>query len=392
MDVKDVVAHVKNLPGVVHAENTTYTCSADSLKLIQKRIVELGLNRLVVSSCSPRTHEPLFRETIREVGINPYLFEMANIRDQCSWVHMGKNKEATEKAKQLVNMAVACSSNLEPLHLTERSLVHKSLVVGGGLAGMISSLNLADQGFVVYLLEREKELGGSLQHIHFSAEGGDPHQFLEDLKKRVDTHPRIEVLRGYRVVENSGAMGNFQTKVAEVDGPRQMIIEHGTTIIASGGREYRGKNYLLGDNEQVITQRDFENMIAVRDPVLTDAKSLVMIQCAGPWDDNGLIPFYCSRLCCALALKNAVKMKEMNPECSIIILFKDMRAYGFKESIYTEARAKGVIFIRFDDRNKPRVASTDGRLQVEIEEPMLHLPLTLTPVILVLSQAVIPSE
>jgi len=392
VDVKDVVAHVKNLPGVVHAENTTYTCSADSLKLIQERIVELGLNRLVVSSCSPRTHEPLFRETIREVGINPYLFEMANIRDQCSWVHMGKNKEATEKAKQLVNMAVACSSNLEPLHLTERSLVHKSLVVGGGLAGMISSLNLADQGFVVYLLEREKELGGSLQHIHFSAEGGDPHQFLEDLKKRVDTHPQIEVLRGYRVVEHSGAMGNFQTKVAEIDGPRQMIIEHGTTIIASGGREYRGKNYLLGDNEQVITQRDFENMIAVRDPVLTDAKSLVMIQCAGPWDDNGLIPFYCSRLCCALALKNAVKMKEMNPECSIIILFKDMRAYGFKESIYTEARAKGVIFIRFDDLNKPRVASTDGRLQVEIEEPMLHLPLTLTPDILVLSQAVIPSE
>ncbi|MDP2725018.1 MAG: NAD(P)-binding protein, partial [Syntrophales bacterium] len=361
-------------------------------KLIQKRMEELNLNRLVVSSCSPRTHEPLFRETIREVGVNPYLFEMANIRDQCSWVHMGKNKEATEKAKRLVSMAVASASNLEPLHCTERSLINNCLVVGGGLAGMISALNLADQGFLVYLLDREKELGGSLRQIHYSAQGEDPHLFLEDIIKRVETHPRIEVLTGYRLAGHNGAVGNFKTKVLEVDGPRQMVIEHGTAIIASGGKEYRGKNYLLGNNEQVITQSDLENKLVARDPALTGAKSIVMIQCAGPWDDDPSIPFYCSRICCALALKNALKMKELNPEISIIILYKDMRAYGFKESIYTEARAKGILFIRFDDRHKPLVASTDGSLCVEVEEPMLRLPLMLTPDILVLSQAIVPSE
>ena len=251
----------------------------------------------MVASCSPRTHEPLFRETIREVGINPYLFEMANIRDQCSWVHIGKNEEATEKAKRLVSMAVACAANLEPLHRTERSLINKCLVVGGGLAGMTSALNLADQGFPVYLLEREKELGGSLRQIHFSAEGGDPQLFLQNLIKRVETHPLIEVFPGYRVVEHSGAVGNFQTKAAEVDGPRQIVIEHGTTIIATGGREYRGKSRLPGDDERVITQKDLENKIAARDPVVAAAKSVVMIQCAGPWDDDPSISFYCSRLC-----------------------------------------------------------------------------------------------
>ncbi|MBI4633214.1 MAG: FAD-dependent oxidoreductase [Deltaproteobacteria bacterium] len=390
--VKDVVNYVGALPGVVHVENTTYTCSADSLVLIQKRMRELNLNRLVVASCSPRTHEPLFRETIREVGINPYLFEMANIRDQCSWVHMGRNEEATEKAKHLTGMAVACASNLEPLHRTERSLINKCLVVGGGLAGMTSAVNLADQGFFVYLLEREKELGGALRHIHFSAEGGDPQLFLTDLINRVETHPLIEVLPGYQVADHSGGVGNFQTKVAEVNGPRQMVIEHGTTIIATGGREYRGRSSRLNDDKQVMTQMDLEAKIAGQDQTVAEAKSVVMIQCAGPWDDDPTIPFYCSRICCTLALKNALKLKELNPELSLVILYKDMRTYGFKESIYTRAREKGILFVRFDDMHKPKVTSSDGRISVEVLEPMLRLPLILTPDILVLSQAIVPQE
>ncbi|MBM4322768.1 MAG: FAD-dependent oxidoreductase, partial [Deltaproteobacteria bacterium] len=390
VDVKEVTEFVKSLPGVVHAENTIYTCSADSLKLIQERVQELNLNRVIVASCTPRTHEPLFRDTIREVGLNPYLFEMANIRDQCSWVHMGLKAEATEKAKELVRMAVACSRNLEPLHPVPRSLVHSSLVIGGGLAGMVSALSMAEQGYSVYLVEREKNLGGRLNQIYISGSGGDPKAYLSDLIKKVESHPRIEVLKGHQVIEHEGAVGNFKTKVANGSAPR--VIEHGTTIIATGGKEYRGKAYHLGEDQRVITQEELEKRIFEKDPSLSKAKSIVMIQCVGPWDEDPSRPFYCSRICCSVAIKNAIRMKELHPNVSITILYKDMRTYGFKEAFYTKAREKGVLFVRFDDKKKPSVSLSDGRLAVQIEDPMLHLPLTLHPDLLVLSEAVVPNE
>ncbi|MFB3884131.1 MAG: FAD-dependent oxidoreductase, partial [Thermodesulfobacteriota bacterium] len=390
VDVKEVVEYAKSLPGVVHAENTIYTCSADSLKLIQERAKELNLNRVVVASCTPRTHEPLFRDTIREVGINPYLFEMANIRDQCSWVHMGLKEEATEKAKNLVRMAIACSKNLEPLHQVPRSLVHNCLVVGGGLAGMVGALSMADQGYPVYLIEREKELGGRLQRIYFSGDGGDPQAYLRELIRKVETHPRIEVLKGYQVVEHEGAVGNFKTQVAH--GSSQRVLDHGTTIIATGGKEYRGRAYHLGEDPRVITQEELEKRIFTSDPSLTKARSVVMIQCVGPWDEDPSKSFYCSRICCSVAVKNAIRMKEIRPETSITILYKDMRTYGFKETFYTRAREKGVLFVRFDEKKKPSVSLSDGRLSVEIEDPMLHLPLALRPDLLVLSEAVVPNE
>jgi heterodisulfide reductase subunit A-like polyferredoxin len=390
VNVKEVVEFVKSLPGVVHAENTIYTCSADSLKLIQERVKELNLNRVVVASCTPRTHEPLFRDTIREVGLNPYLFEMANIRDQCSWVHMNLKEEATEKAKNLVRMAIACSKNLEPLHQVPRSLVHSCLIVGGGLAGMISALSMAEQGYTVYLAEREKELGGRLRQIFYSVDGGDPQAFLKELIKKVERHPRIEVLKGYEVVGHEGAVGNFKTKVANGSAPR--VLEHGTTIISTGGREHRGKAYLLGEDPRVITQEEFEKRISLSDPNLSKAKSVVMIQCVGPWDEDPAKTFYCSRVCCSVAVKNAIRIKELHPETSVTILYKDMRTYGFKETFYTQAREKGVLFVRFDEKKKPSVLLSDGQLSVQIEDPMLHIPLTLRPDVLVLSEAVVPNE
>jgi heterodisulfide reductase subunit A-like polyferredoxin len=390
--VKEVVEFAKSLQGVVHAENTIYTCSADSLKLIQERVKELNLNRVVVASCTPRTHEPLFRDTIREVGLNPYLFEMANIRDQCSWVHMNLKAEATEKAKELVRMAIACSKNLEPLHQVPRSLIHSCLVVGGGLAGMVGALSMADQGYSVYLVEREKELGGRLRQIYNSGNGGDPQIYLKELIKKVGTHPRIEVLKGNQVVEHEGAVGNFKTKVAQLDGTVQRVLDHGTTIIATGGKEYRGKAYLLGEDPRVITQEEFEKRLSLFDSSPSKAKSVVMIQCVGPWDEDPSKSFYCSRICCSVAIKNAIKMKELHPETSVTILYKDMRTYGFKEAFYTKAREKGVLFVRFDDKKKPSVSLSDGRLTVQLEDPMLDLPLTLHPDLLVLSEAVVPNE
>jgi heterodisulfide reductase subunit A-like polyferredoxin len=390
VDVKEVVEYAKSLSGVVHAENTIYTCSADSLKLIQERVQEMNLNRVMVASCTPRTHEPLFRDTIREVGLNPYLFEMANIRDQCSWVHMNLKEEATEKAKNLVRMAIACARDLEPLRQVPRSLVHSCLVVGGGLAGMVAALSMADQGYLVYLVERGKELGGRTRKIYYSGNGGDPKAYLKELIANVENHPRIEVLKNCQVMEHEGAVGNFKTKVS--NGSSQRVLEHGATIIATGGREYEGKAYLLGEDSRVITQEEFERRISLSDPSLSKAKSIVMIQCVGPWDEDQSKSFYCSRICCSVAIKNAIQMKELHPEASITILYKDMRTYGFKEAFYTKAREKGVLFVRFDDKKKPSVSVSDGGLSVQLEDPMLHLSLKLQPDLLVLSEAVVPNE
>ena len=392
VDVKEVVEFAKSLPGVVHVENTIYTCSADSLKLIQERVKELNLNRVVVASCTPRTHEPLFRDTIREVGLNPYLFEMANIRDQCSWVHMNLKEEATDKAKNLVRMAIACSKNLEPLHQVPRSLVHNCLVIGGGLAGMVAAMSMAEQGYPVFLVEREKELGGRLRQIFYSGNGGDPQAYLRELVKRVESHPRIEVLKGYQVVEHEGAVGNFKTKIAQGDGSTQRVLDHGTTIVATGGKEYRGKAYFLGEDSRVITQEELEKRLSLSDPSLSKAKSIVMVQCVGPWDEDPDKIFYCSRICCSVAVKNAIRIKEINPEASVTILYKDMRTYGFKEAFYTQAREKGVLFVRFDEKKKPSVLLSNGQLSVQIEDPMLHFPLTLHPDLLILSEAVVPNE
>ncbi len=392
VDVKEVVEFAKSIPGVVHVENTIYTCSADSLKLIQERIQELNLNRVVVASCTPRTHEPLFRDTIREVGLNPYLFEMANIRDQCSWVHMNLKEEATEKAKHLVRMAIGCSRNLEPLHQVPRSLVHRCLIVGGGLAGMVAALSMAEQGYQVFLIEREKSLGGRLRQIFYSGNGGDPQTYLREIIKRIENHPRIEVLKGYQVVEHEGAVGNFKTKVAQLDGSSQKVLDHGATIIATGGKEYRGKAYLLGEDPRVITQEEFEKRLSLSDPSVSKAKSIVIIQCVGPWDEDPAKIFYCSRICCSVAVKNAIRIKELYPEASVTVLYKDMRTYGFKESFYTQAREKGVLFVRFGEKKKPSVFLSNGQLSVQLDDPMLHLPFTLHPDLLVLSEAVVPNE
>jgi heterodisulfide reductase subunit A-like polyferredoxin len=376
----------------VHVENTIYTCSADSLKLIQERIAEHALNRVVVASCTPRTHEPIFRDTIREAGLNPYLFEMANIRDQCSWVHSQQPIEATGKAKELIRMAVGRSRLLMPLHTQPVGLSHEALVVGGGLAGMTAALNLAEQGFGVYLVERADVLGGRMRNIHHMADGSDPQAFLRELADRVRSHDGIEVLTGHELVKTDGFVGNFQTTVAQPGSPQQRLLEHGVTIVATGGDEYRGSAYLLGQDTRVVTQSDLEQQLAAGSLQLDTCKSVVMIQCVGPWDDDTSIPFYCSRVCCGVAIKNAIVLKDHSPDVQVAVLFKEMRTFGFHEALYTEARQKGVIFVRYDDLTKPLVQQEDGGLRVSIVDPALGEELVFRPDLLVLSEAVVPSD
>ncbi len=425
VDVDAVVDYAKDLPNVAHTENTIYSCSADSLKLIQERIAEHGLNRVIVSSCTPRTHEPIFRDTIREAGLNPYLFEMANIRDQCSWVHTSEPEAATQKANDLTRMAVGRSRWLMPLYTAPQALSHEALIIGGGVAGMTAALNLAEQGFGVYLVEREKELGGRLRQIYYTADGSDPKALLQELEQKVRGHERIEVLAGYEVAKFSGFVGNFKTTVASADDPTQRLIEHGVTIVATGGQEYRGAAYLLGQDPRIITQGDLEKLLSESaNRQISECSSVVMIQCVGPWDEGDDMPFYCSRVCCGVAIKNALRIKELDPDCNVYVLYKDVRTYGFSEALYTEAREKGVIFLRYDDDNRPDVQHsatsppsiplkacpeqgrrvggeasasnlqppTSNRLQVSVFEPVLGQRLAFTPDLLVLSGAVVPAE
>jgi heterodisulfide reductase subunit A-like polyferredoxin len=395
VDVGVVTEYAGTLPNVVHTENTMYTCSADSLKLIQERIGEKELNRVIVSSCTPRTHEPIFRDTIRQAGLNPYLFEMANIRDQDSWVHAQWPELATEKAKDLTRMAVARSRQLEPLYTQAQSLSHRALVIGGGVAGMTAAVNLGDQGYGVTLVEREQELGGQARALSITGDGGDVRAYLRDLIARVKEHPGIEVLTDHEVVKSSGFVGNFQSTLACGSEPTQRLIEHGVTLVTTGGREYRGTAYGLGSESKILTQGDLEQALAEPDAESTFAKvqSVVMLQCVGPWDEEGdETGFFCSRICCSVAAKNALRIKTHNPEAQVFVLYnRDIRTYGFQEAFYTRAREAGVVFMRYEEGSRPQV-STNGRLSVSVQDEILDQPLMLNPDLLVLSEAIVPAE
>jgi len=385
VNVPEVVAYAKTLPDVVYAENNLYTCSNDTQERIKEKIKEYNLNRVVVASCTPRTHEPLFRNTIREAGLNYYLFEMANIRDQCSWVHMFEPEKATKKAKDLVRMAVAKARLLEPLEKGYIDVKKSALVIGGGLSGMTSALELADAGYDVYLVEKEKELGGNLRNIHYLLNGGDPQKELEKIIKKVISNSKIKILTGAKIKSVSGSVGNFKT-VVEKEG-YSYEIEHGVVIVATGAREYKPAEYLYGKDERVVTQREFEKLVSSREKI--EYKTVVMIQCVGSRDKERP---YCSRICCTEAIKNALKIKELNPETEVYVLYRDIRTYGFKEKYYTEARRRGVKFIRFNENNKPEVIRDNENVIVKVIDSVLNIPIEIPADLIVLSAGIVPND
>jgi len=392
VNVPAVVEYAKTLPNVVYAENNLYTCSNDTQERIKERISEHDLNRVVVASCTPRTHEPLFRNTLREVGLNPYLYEMANIRDQCSWVHMHEPERATEKSKDLVRMAVAKSRLLVPL--TRRSVKVKkaALVIGGGLSGMTAALALAEQGFHAYLVEKEEELGGNLRHIHFLLNGEKPQDELRRLRKQVAQNGRIHLFTGAGIEAIQGTIGDFRTKIAASG--ETIELPHGVVIVATGAREYRPKEYLYGQDERVMTQRELEERLASGDGFLATngkraPKTVVMVQCVGSRDTDRP---YCSRVCCTEAIKNALLIKKVSPEAHVYILYRDIRTYGFKESYYTDARKKGVVFVRYDESSKPEVSQNGHGLNVCVVDQTLGLPVCISADFVVLSAGIHPDE
>ncbi|MDI6775708.1 MAG: CoB--CoM heterodisulfide reductase iron-sulfur subunit A family protein [Syntrophales bacterium] len=387
VNVPGVKEYARNLENVVYTDESLYACSQDSQEKIKDAIREYKLNRVVVASCSPRTHEPLFRETVREAGLNKYLFEMANIRDQCSWVHMHEKEKATIKAKDLVRMAMANARLVQPLHESIVSVIPKGLVIGGGVAGITASLKLAQQGYEVFLIEKEAELGGNARNIHYTIEGEDVQEYLQDLIGQVTAHPLIVVITNALVVDFSGSRGNFSTGIMVAPTMYYQKIEHGITIVATGAEEWKPTEYLYGEDPRIVTQLELEGSIASHPEETTQLRQVVMIQCVGSRNEERP---YCSRVCCAEAVKNALKLKALSPGAKIYILYRDMRTYGLLESYYTKARKEGIMFVKYDPGNKPEVKKEGKNLFVSLMDDTIGERVALKPDLLVLSAATIP--
>jgi heterodisulfide reductase subunit A len=386
LNVPDIREYARTLPNVVYVEDNLYTCSNDTQDKIREKIKEFNLNRVVVSACTPRTHEPLFRSTVRKAGLNPYLFEMANIRDQCSWVHMNEREKGTQKAKDLVRMAVAKARLLEPLEQMKVAVNKSALVIGAGLSGMTSALELADQGFKVYLLEKEKELGGYLRQIHYLLDGSKTDNELKSLVARVKGNSNIELFTQAKIEKVDGFVGNLKTTISMNGASKE--FEHGAVIVATGSKEYQPKEYLYGTDKRVLTQLELEQKLT-QGGFGKEVKNVVMIQCVGSRDEERP---YCSRLCCNEAVKNALKIKELSPGTNVYVLYRDVRTYGFKESYYTQARQKGVAFILFEKDQKPEVVKANNSLKVNVFDQTLGIPVTMNADLVVLSAGVVANE
>ncbi len=391
VDVDWVAGKAAKLPDVVYSEANTYICSETSQQHIKEIIKKHRLNRLVVASCSSRTHEALFQETVRQSGLNKYLFAMTNIRDQCSWVHRSNPAAATAKAIDLVSMAVARARHLKALPLIELPVTASALVLGGGLAGMTAALNIADQGYKVLLVEREQNLGGLLRCIHSTLEHADVQSYLRQITARIVSHPNIRLYTQSRLVRISGQVGNFRS-VVDVAG-QEVQAEHGVVIIATGGEERETAMYLHGRNPNVMTQSKLESVLA--DEALLSAvqgkrnPTIAMIQCVESRSEKKP---YCSRICCSEAIKNALRIKQLLPDSVVAVLGRDFRLFGFREHFLQSAVEQGIQLIRFSEKDGPVVAERNGRLHLKVHDASARRAISLNPDLIVLSNGIAPGS
>ncbi len=387
VDVPAVKDYAATLPNVVFADDNLFTCSQDTQDRIKEKIIEHQLNRVIVASCSPKTHEQMFMETLEACGLNKYLFEMANIRNQNSWIHSKDPETATQKAKDLVRMSVARAATLHPLHEKKIPVIQRALVIGGGVAGMNAALGLADQGFPVVIIEKEERLGGMANRLTATIEGADVGSYLEGLIEEVTTHPQIQVLTRSLIVGFSGFKGNFTTEVLVGPGMYERKIDHGVVVLATGATEYRPKEFLYGQDQRVVTQVELSKRL--KEKGAQDLNRVVMIQCVG--SRNGENP-NCSRICCQSAIKNALQIKKLQPDAQVFILYRDIRTYGLLEDYYTEARKLGVLFFRFDPEDPPTVESSEAGVMVTFKDHVLDSSLRVSADLLALSAGMVAED
>jgi len=387
-DVPAVVEYAKTLPHVDYVEENLFTCAEDTQAKMKQVITERQLNRVVVASCTPRTHEVLFRETCREASLNPYLFEMANIRDQCTWVHMQEPEKATEKAKDLVRMAVARAATLEQLYEVAQPVCQEALVVGGGVAGMTAALGLAGQGFKAHLIERKDRLGGQALELHTTWKDEKIQPYVEDMVKRVTENPLVDVHVHTEVKEVHGNVGNFRSKLVNAHG-KQTEVSYGAAIIANGAEGYEPEEYLYGKDPNILAPLELDKEIMHNAERLMAVNSAVFIQCVGSREPGRP---YCSKVCCTHSIHSALKLKELNADMDIYILYRDIRTYGEREDLYGEARSKGVQFIRYETDDKPTVVKKDGRFGVTVTDQVIMRPVEIDTDIIILASAIVPRK
>ncbi len=385
VDVEEVARAASRLPYVVHVERKLFACSHDSQELIRRRIEECGLNRVVVAACSPVTHENLFRETLKSAGLNEYLFDMANIRNQSAWVHGKDSRAATAAAVDLVRMAVAKVSVQEPLPPVTVNVNPTVLVVGGGVAGLTTALGLADQGFPVHLVEKSSQLGGNARHLFRTWKGENIAAFVDRLTARVRSHPYISVYLKSEVVAAEGFVGNFRSTIKK--GAATISVDHGVTVLAVGGTAHKPAEYGYSESQRVLTALEFDKLRAVGDERVAGAKNFVFIQCVGSREPERP---YCSRVCCTHSIQAAVELKEEDPTREVYILYRDVRTYGLRESLYKKAREKGVVFINYERHHTPTVRLGPNELYVRVTDHVLHMPLTVRADVVVLATAIVP--
>lgn len=391
INVEDVAAWARTQPDVAHVQVVDYGCFDAGQDAIRAAIREHNLNRVVVGACSHRTHEPLFQKVTRQAGLNPYLMEMVNLREHCAWVHVDDPEGATRKAKAMLATALARVRLAEPVYKEAVVPEPRALVIGGGVSGMTAALTIADAGYEVVLVEREPELGGNLRYVYYVAEGEDPQRLLRDLVNRVVGHERIRVLTRTEVVSHTGRVGEYRSVLRTTTRTGETVeteVRHGVTIVATGGREWRGSVYMYGRDPRVVTSMELEQMIVHRPERIADLDTVVFIQCVWPEGEVG----YCSRICCTNTMKNAIRIKMLNPDCRVVVLYRDIVTYGFREAVYTEARRRGVIFMRYDDEHMPTIRSVGPQLELVAWDPSLRWEVALYPNLVSLSMAVLPSE
>jgi heterodisulfide reductase subunit A-like polyferredoxin len=385
VNIPQVVEYARSLPGVSYVEENLFTCSQDTQEKMKEVIEREDLNRIVVAACTPRTHEPLFQETLMDAGLNKYLFEMTNIRNQCSWVHAKEKDAATEKAKDLVRMSVARTQLIQPLPQPTIQVDDKALVIGGGITGMTAALGLADQGFHTYLVEQSDQLGGNALNLLHTWQGENIQNNVREMAQRVNDHSLIDVYTETIINESSGFVGNFETVVSR--NGKDETLKHGIVIIAVGGKEHTPSEYLYGEDERVMTHHELDMAIAAGDNKVTDAETAVFIQCVGSRQPDRQ---YCSKVCCAHSIKSALSLKDKNPDMNVYVLYRDIRTYGQREKLFKEARKRGIIFIRYNLEQKPDIQKNMDRIKLTVHDHIIDRDISISPDLVVLASAIVP--
>ncbi|WP_028585547.1 CoB--CoM heterodisulfide reductase iron-sulfur subunit A family protein [Desulfogranum mediterraneum] len=383
VDVDELAAYAATLPDVIHVEQNPFTCAQDTQDYITQQIREKQLNRIVIAACTPQTHEPLFRRTLRAAGINEHLIEMANIRNQNAWVHKNEPARATIKAKDLIRMAVAKIAIQEPLYPLRIPVIPSALIIGGGVSGMTAALNLAGQGFKVDLVEKSTTLGGNALHLYQTWSGEHVPRYLKELQQQISQEPRVAIHFNTTVVASSGQAGHFKTTLRAGNG-RKKSVDHGATIITTGGKRYIPSEFGYGQIPNVVASIEFDKLHMHNEIRVTQGKSFVFIQCVGSRNEKRP---YCSKSCCTHSIQSAIKLKQEAPERRIYILYREIRTYGQRERIYNQARELGIIFINYELKGPPIIGEEGGRLLVSSRDHVLHRPLEIEADMVILATA-----